>query len=92
MGLHTAVSVIFAPSLLQYREPSSLYPLPHVGWQCVLLASEDVQLPTAPFGIVLVASHGKPQHSSRRTTNPHDTLDFCNVARRLRIVVSWRWQ
>ena len=30
-GLHTAVSVIFAPSLLQYREPSSVYPLLHVG-------------------------------------------------------------
>ena len=31
LGLHTAVSVRVAPSLLQYREPASVYPLLHVG-------------------------------------------------------------
>jgi hypothetical protein len=31
VGLHTAVSVRMAPSLLQYREPESVYPLLHFG-------------------------------------------------------------
>ena len=31
LALHTAVLVRVAPSLLQYREPASVYPLLHVG-------------------------------------------------------------
>ncbi len=31
LALHTAVLVRLAPSVLQYREPESVYPLLHVG-------------------------------------------------------------
>ncbi len=64
LALHAAVSVRLPPTLLQYREPESVYPLLHVGEQDELLTSEDVHGLATPFVTAADALHEMPQHNS----------------------------